>query len=125
MSDRGTILVVADNHANLIMLNDLLKTEGYKVDSVDSGTLALASIAANPPDLILLDIHLSDLDGLEVLRRLKSEPESQNIPVIFLSTVTDADAQAEGLRLGAVDFIIKTLPARRITGACTNTHQIE
>ena len=109
MSIKGTILVIDDTHANLVMLTDLLKTEGYEVHPVDSGELAHASVAANPPDLILLNIHLPGMDGLEVLRRLKTQPESQNIPVIFQCAVTDRDEQVEALKLGAVDFITKPI----------------
>ena len=105
MSIKGKILVVDDTHANLILLTDLLKAEGYEVLAVDSGELAVASAVANSPDLILLEFRMLGMDGLEVLRRLKTQPESQNIPVIFLSAVTDREERVEGLKLGAVDFI--------------------
>jgi diguanylate cyclase (GGDEF)-like protein/PAS domain S-box-containing protein len=108
MSDKGAILVVDDDsHPNLELLTDLLKAEGYEVFAADSGDLLLASVESNTPDLILLDISMPGLDGLNVLRRLKTQPVIQSIPVIFLSAVTDVEKREEGFKLGAVDFIAK------------------
>ena len=69
--------------------------------------LALASIAAVPPQLILLDIHVPDMGGFEVCRRLKAMENTWDIPIIFLTAGSDAEERAQGLRLGAVDFINK------------------
>jgi signal transduction histidine kinase len=107
MSDKGAILVVDDTHASLKLLTDLLKAEGYAVHPADSGELALASVAANPPDLILLDIRMPGMDGFEVFRRLKARQESCQIPVIFISALTEMEQRVEGLKLGALDFISK------------------
>jgi two-component system sensor histidine kinase/response regulator len=103
----GTVLVVEDTFETRKLLTDILTGEGYEVRPADSGELALASAAANPPDLILLDIRMPGLDGFEVLRRLKACEESRDIPVIFLSALTDTELRVEGIRLGAVDFISK------------------
>lgn len=105
MIHKGVILVVDDTHANLKLLTDILAATGYQVHPADSGELALASVAASPPELILLDIHMPGMDGFEVLRRLKAREESYDIPVIFLSEVMEAGQRVEGLKLGAVDFI--------------------
>jgi len=107
MIHKGTILVVDDTHANLKLLMDILTAEGYQVHPADSGKIALASVAAMPPELILLDIRMPGMDGLEILRRLKAQEESRNVPVIFLSAVTEVEQRVEGLKLGAVDFISK------------------
>ncbi len=108
MGDKGRILVVDDDtHANLELLTDLLKAEGYEVLIADSGDLLVELVESNSPDLILLDINTPGLDGLEVLRRLKTQPVSQSIPVIFLSAFADVEQRLEGLKLGAVDFISK------------------
>jgi putative two-component system response regulator len=107
MIDEGTILVVDDTHASLKLIKDILAAEGYQVRPADSGELALASVAALPPELILLDILMPGMDGFEVLRRLKARGETCNIPIIILSAITEVEQRVEGLRLGAVDFISK------------------
>jgi PAS domain S-box-containing protein len=107
LNDRGTILVVDDEPESLRVLAGILQQEGYTVRPANSGELALASIAAQPPDLILLDIRMPGLDGFEVCRRLKAEEAARNIPVIFQSAATDLADRLEGLRLGAVDYISK------------------
>ena len=85
MSTKGTILVVDDTPANLELLVDSLTAAGYQVFAADSGELALAAVAARPPELILLDIHMPGLDGFEVCRRLKAQAESRDIPVVWIS----------------------------------------
>lgn len=111
MGRKGSILVVDDTHNILEMLTLILEAEGYQVRPVDSGKLALASVEAEPPELILLDVIMPEMDGFEILRRLKARSVSRDIPVIFLSAITEVTQRVEGLKLGAVDFIIK--PFRR------------
>jgi diguanylate cyclase (GGDEF)-like protein len=107
VTDKGSILVVDDTHMSLKLMTAILTEEGYQVRPADSGELALASVAAMPPALILLDILMPDMDGFEVLRRLKAQEETRDIPVIFLSAVTEVAQRVEGLKLGALDFISK------------------
>jgi len=107
MNSRGTILVVDDTPESLRVLTGMLQPEGYTVRPANSGKLALASIAAQPPDLILLDIRMPGMDGFEVCRRLKSDEATCHIPVIFQSAATELADRLEGLRLGAVDYISK------------------
>jgi CheY-like chemotaxis protein len=107
MNGRGSILVVDDTPESLRVLAGVLEQEGYRVRPANSGELALASIAAQPPDLILLDIRMPGMDGFEVCRRLKADETTGHIPVIFQSAATDLADRLEGLRLGAVDFISK------------------
>jgi len=107
MSVQGTILVVDDSHESLKLLTDILSTEGYQVRPADSGELALASVAASPPELILLDIRMPGMDGFEVMRRLKGRQESRDIPVIVISAATETEHRVEGLKQGAVDFVSK------------------
>jgi len=107
MNIRGTILVVDDTAESLRVLDGILQPEGYIIRPANSGELALASIAAQPPDLILLDIRMPGMDGFEVCRRLKADETTRNIPVIFQSAATDLADRLEGLRLGAVDYISK------------------
>ena len=105
--NQGAILAVDDTLASLKLLTAILSEEGYQVHSADSGELALASIAASLPDLILLDIRMPGMDGFEVLRRLKAQERSRDIPVILLTAFTETENRVEGFRLGAVDFISK------------------
>lgn len=107
MNSRGTILIVDDTPESLRVLAGILQPEGYRVRPANSGELALASIAAQPPDLILLDIRMPGMDGFEVCRRLKADEATRNIPVIFQSAATELADRLEGLRLGAVDYISK------------------
>jgi signal transduction histidine kinase len=106
-TSKGEILVVDDEPGTLALLTSILTEEGYRVRPADSGPLALASVAASPPDLILLDMRMPVMDGLEVCRQLKRRKESSEIPVVFVSGSTDAQARVDGLELGAVDFVIK------------------
>ena len=103
----GTVLVVDDTLPSLKLMARILAAEGYVVRPADSGQLALDSVATDPPDIILLDILMPGMDGFEVLRRLQEREESRDIPVIFLSAVTDMELRIKGLRLGAVDFVSK------------------
>ncbi len=107
MSARGEILIVEDTPDSLMILNDMLTFEGYQVCPTENGAQALAAVAAHPPDLILLDIMMEGMDGFEVCRRLKAQPDTCNIPIIFLTALTQPAQRIEGLRLGAVDFISK------------------
>ena len=107
MTNKGCILVVDETPADLEMLADTLTMEGYQVLSAASGVLALAAVAARPPELILLDIHMQALDGFEVCRQLKAWPESRDIPIVFISTSLQSAEQVEGLRLGIRDYITK------------------
>ena len=104
---KGNILVVDDEPDSLALLTNILTEEGHLVRPADSGKLALASVAANRPELILLDVRMPGMDGLEVCRQLKARKETRDIPVVFLSASSDRDKRVEGLALGAVDFIAK------------------
>lgn len=107
MTDKGKILAVDDTPASLKLLSDILKEEGYEVRSAISGELALHSAFANPPELVLLDIRMPDMDGYEVCRRLKANPATKGVPVIFVSAVLDTEQKVQGFELGAVDFVTK------------------
>lgn len=107
MTDKGTVLVVDDRQADRTLLTEILVREGYEVRSFESGKLALASVAAQPPQLILLDIQMPEMDGFEVFRRLKAREESRDIPIMFISAATEMENKLTGLRLGAVDFVTK------------------
>jgi len=103
----GIILAVDDSQDSLVMMTAILAAEGYDVRPADSGTLALASVESTKPDLILLDVRMPGMDGFEVCRRLKERADSREIPVVFISSLSDVKDCVEGLELGAVDFISK------------------
>src|SRR5580658_10705892 len=85
----GNVMVVDDNPANLDLLEVILQKQGHEVLSFPRGRLALAEAARNPPDLILLDISMPEMNGYEVCERLKSTPYGAGIPVFFLSALTE------------------------------------
>lgn len=107
MTDKGKILVVDDTSASLRLLTVLLKDEGYEVRSAINGELALHAAASEPPELILLDIRMPGMDGFEVCRRLKAQPATHDVPVIFVSVVLETDDKVLGFKLGAVDYVTK------------------
>lgn len=114
MSDDATILAVDDTPESLALQIDILTPAGYQVRPADSGELALAAVAANPPDLILLDVRTKGVNGLEVCRRLKAREETRHIPVILVSAFPDVKEWVEGLRLGAADYITKPFQAEEL-----------
>ena len=104
---RSTILVVDDTLGSLKMLVEILQAEGCQVRPANSGALALTAVSSWLPDLVLLDVRMPGMDGFEVCRQLKAQERTRDIPVIFLSAEVDQKERAEGLGLGAVDFINK------------------
>src|SRR3954464_601440 len=103
----GTILVVDDDSQALALLVGVLEKEGYEVQPADSGKLALVSVAAQPPDMVLLDLRMPGMDGFEVCRRLKETENGRRVPVVFISSSRDRESWVEGFSLGAVDFVSK------------------
>jgi response regulator RpfG family c-di-GMP phosphodiesterase len=107
MTDKGRILAVDDTPALLRLLTNLLQDEGYEVRSALGGELALHAAKTNPPDLVLLDIRMPGMDGYEVCRQLKADPATRDVPVIFVSAVSETLEKVQGFGLGAVDFVTK------------------
>ena len=110
----GTIMVVDDNPANLKLLEDMLWQQGHEVLSFPRGRLALAEAARNPPDLILLDINMPEMNGYEVCERLKSTAEGSSIPVIFLSAMTEMQDKVKAFQAGAADYISKPFQVEEV-----------
>ncbi len=103
----ASILVVDDTPANLQVLAGMLKDRGYKVRPVPSGKLALLAAQRDPPDLILLDINMPDMNGYEVCEKLKADEKLKGIPVIFISALTDQLDKVKAFAIGGVDYITK------------------
>jgi len=104
---QGKIMVVDDNPTNLKLLEDMLREHGYDVRSFPRGRLALTAADQEPPDLILLDINMPEMNGYEVCEHLKASSSLAAIPVIFLSALNETEDKVKGFRSGAVDYISK------------------
>jgi diguanylate cyclase (GGDEF)-like protein len=105
--DAGVILIVDDNPTNLLVLSQALKEAGYKNRVAIDGESALEQVEDEAPDLILLDVQMPGIDGFETCRRLKKNPNTLDIPVIFITANASTESVVEGLSLGAVDYITK------------------
>jgi two-component system sensor histidine kinase/response regulator len=103
----ANIFIVDDNPSNLKVLEDMLRQQGYEVRSFPRGRLALAAAMNNPPDLILLDVNMPEMNGYEVCERLKSTVALSEIPVIFLSALNETQDKVRAFRSGAVDYMSK------------------
>ncbi|NOX34491.1 MAG: fused response regulator/phosphatase [Deltaproteobacteria bacterium] len=102
-----TVLVVDDNLLNLRLIEKSLSKEGYQIFSADNGPDARAIAAKENPDLILLDIEMPGENGFDVIKKLKDNSQTNAIPVIFLTGVSEVDSKLKGFELGAVDYITK------------------
>jgi len=106
---KKTVLLVDDSPDNLVLMNDLLK-DLYKVKVANSGEKALRiATTGQPPDVVLLDVMMPEMDGYEVCRRLKANPATRNVPIIFLTAKSEVEDEKLGLDLGAVDYITKPI----------------
>lgn len=115
------ILVVDDTPANLQLLAGMLKDAGYRVRAVPSGALALRAAANRHPDLILLDIGIPDLNGYDVCRRLKADPNLAHIPVIFISALSEPLDKVTAFESGGVDYVTKPFQTNEVA-ARVKTH---
>ncbi|MBD2329152.1 response regulator [Alkalinema sp. FACHB-956] len=105
--DNDFILIVDDSPTNLAVLSQALKASGLKVRAAEDGESAIALSRKKVPALILLDIQMPGIDGFETCRRLKAMPETQQVPVIFMTALSDIESKVKGLSVGAVDYITK------------------
>jgi two-component system, sensor histidine kinase and response regulator len=103
------VLVVDDQPINVQLLKRKLEREGMAVATAHSGREALDLVAADKPDLILLDVMMPDMDGLEVCQHLQADDDTRSIPVIFITARTTKEGKIEGLGMGAVDYITKPI----------------
>ena len=110
----ASILVVDDNRGSLRLLAGLLLEQGFRVHPVISGEAALAVADAEPPDLVLLDVHMPGIDGYEVCRRLKANERTAGVPVIFLSAADETINKVQAFTVGGVDFVTKPYKAEEV-----------
>ena len=107
LASQYTVLVVDDVPTNVMLVQAILKKEGYTLLTTDSGAKALRIAQERHPNLILLDIMMPEMDGYEVLQHLKSNPETNNIPVIIMSALSDMQSIVKGYQLGATEYVTK------------------
>ncbi|MDY7022970.1 MAG: response regulator, partial [Cyanobacteriota bacterium] len=117
----GLILIVDDLPTNLAVISEILAAVGYDVAISTSGKRALKQLELRIPDLILLDIKMPDMDGFEVCEKLKANPRTQKIPVIFITALSDTESKLKGFELGGVDYITKPFQQEEVL-ARVNTH---
>jgi signal transduction histidine kinase len=117
----NSILIVDDTPHNIRLLFDLLNRAGFVVSVVKSGETALQKLSQIQPDLILLDVMMPGIDGFETCRRIKANSEHSDIPIIFMTALSETDRIVTGLQLGAVDYITKPIQVEEVL-ARVNTH---
>jgi len=111
-ADKSKILIVDDTPVNIRVLVEALKND-YKLSIATNGKAALNyAMADNPPDLILLDIMMPEIDGYEVCKRLKEKEYTRDIPIMFITAMSEAQNETHGLEMGAVDYIAKPINQR-------------
>ena len=106
---KETVLIVDDTPGNLAVLSDMLSEYGYRVLVATDGISALEQINHLQPDIILLDVIMPGIDGFETCHRLKKNPITQNIPIIFMTGLNELDNLLKGFKEGAVDYIVKPI----------------
>jgi signal transduction histidine kinase len=121
IDQKNSILVVDDNPTNLKLLVDYLKRIGFEMFSSEDGASTLKFLETTIPDLILLDVMMPGLDGFELCRRLKDNPQTQNIPIIFMTALADTTNKIKGFEVGAVDYVTKPFQIKEVLARIT-TH---
>lgn len=114
------ILIVDDEPPNIRLIQGMLKPEGYITESAANGVEALSMIAQAPPDLILLDVLMPEMNGFQVARHLKADPETASLPVIMVSSLEDRRSELLGLNAGAIDFLSKPVDRFELTTRVRN-----
>lgn len=117
------ILVVDDVKTSLVLLVDILLLDGYQARQASNADIALQLIAASSPDLILLDVNMPGIDGFQLCQQLKENPQTEDIPIVFISGLNDSDNIVLGFEAGAVDFISKPYSSKEVL-ARVNTHLV-
>ncbi|MFW9261986.1 response regulator [Nostoc sp. CALU 546] len=107
MKNSDFVLIVDDNPTNLSVLSQALKSAGFAVRVAEDGESAIEMVQHKPPALILLDVQMPGIDGFETCQKLKADPLTQNIPIIFMTALADTGNMVKGFSLGAVDYIPK------------------
>ena len=123
--DRGTVLIVDDTLANLRLLTDMLRDQGYKVRGAPNGDIALNAVRSSPPDVILLDINMPGKNGYEVCRELKEDDAFRHIPVIFLSALDEALDKVAAFQAGGADYVSKPFQIEEVLARVEHQLQLQ
>lgn len=108
------VLVVDDEEKNRMLLRDSLEVKGFVVEEATNGREALDKIAARPPDAVLLDVMMPEMDGYEACRMLKNNPTTAAIPVIMITALSDREERLSGIKEGANDFLTKPIDVQEV-----------
>ena len=120
---RVDILLVDDSPANLHLLMDILEGQHYDVRVANSGQRALAAARSSPPDIVMLDITMPDMDGYEVCRELKADDATRDVPIIFVSARDDGMDKVKAFQVGGADYVTK--PFQLVEVVARIEHQLE
>ena len=124
----GEIMVVEDDTSTLKCMSAILTKAGYQVRPAGNGKLALRSVRPKLPDLILLDVRMPGMDGVEVCRRLKADPGTRDVPVIFISALGETDLKVKALEAGGIDYVTKPVQPSEVLArisAHLNMHRMQ
>ena len=124
LASQYTVLVVDDVPTNVMLVQAILKKEGYTLLTTDSGAKALRIAQEKHPNLILLDIMMPEMDGYEVLQHLKSNPETNNIPVIIMSALSDMQSIVKGYQLGATEYVTKPFQREELVKRVAHRYEL-
>jgi response regulator RpfG family c-di-GMP phosphodiesterase len=119
----GDLLIVDDEENNRMLLRDTLEAQGHTVREAESGAAALRLIEENPPDAVLLDVMMPQMDGYEVCRRIKESSVLAHVPVLLITALTDRKERLTGIQAGANDFISKPIDLTDVTLRVRNAVQ--
>lgn len=120
IQNKGNILIVDDTPANLRLLANLLSDQGYKTRPVPNGPLAIKAADLDPPDLILLDINMPDMDGYEVCAKLKENERTKHTPIIFISALDEVNDKVKAFQVGGVDYVTKPFQVEEVLARVGN-----
>ena len=118
------VLAVDDIPLNLLLVQKMLSRFNFKIRTAANGQLALDAVAAQKPDLILLDLMMPGIDGFEVIRRLRSNPETADIQIVILSALNSNEDVVKGFNVGANDFIMKPIIMEKLLTCVVTQMQI-
>src|SRR4028119_717729 len=117
---KADILIIDDTPENLNLLSTMLTEQGYKVRSVTKGSTGLRGAQASPPDLILLDINMPQMNGYEVCQHQKADDRTREVPVIFISALEDVLDKVKAFAVGGVDYITKPFHVEEVLARIEN-----